>query len=112
MIDIKKDETGFTLIEMLIVIIIISTLLLIAVPSMSKSNDVVGSKSCDVTVKLLQSQVAAYNIEHEELPASLEILATEGYIDKATCPGGETLFLNDEGKVEIQTTETTVTTNP
>lgn len=99
---IKEEESGFTLIEMLIVIIIISTLLLIAVPSMSKSNEVVGNKSCDVTIKLLQSQVAAYEIEKGSLPLDLETLATDGYIDKATCPGGETLKLVD-GKVEIAT---------
>jgi competence protein ComGC len=34
----KKDEAGFTLIEMMIVIIIISTLLLIAVPNVCEKN--------------------------------------------------------------------------
>jgi competence protein ComGC len=104
---IKKDEAGFTLVEMLIVIIIISTLLLIAVPNMSKSNEVVGKKSCDVTIKLLQSQVAAYEIEKGTLPLDLNTLVTEEYIDSDTCPSGQELELTAEGKVQVVSVEQT-----
>jgi competence protein ComGC len=96
-----NEESAFTMIEMLIVIVIISTLLLIAVPNMTKSNEVVNGKSCDVTIKLLQSQVAAYGIEKGTLPPSLDSLVTENYVDTISCPGGETLILS-EGKIQLE----------
>jgi competence protein ComGC len=74
---------------------------------MSKSNQVVSEKSCDVTVKLLQSQVAAYEIEKEELPATLNDLVLGGYVDSVACPGGETLIL-EGGEVKVETTETPI----
>ncbi|MCF6408450.1 competence type IV pilus major pilin ComGC [Pseudalkalibacillus salsuginis] len=83
----SPNEHGFTLIEMLIVILIISILLLIAVPNMAKNNDVVKDKSCNATVKLIQSQVAAYEVENNTLPERIEDLSE--YIDSEDmkCPG-------------------------
>ena len=47
-----KLQKGFTLIEMLIVLMIISILLLIAVPNMSKNTKVANEKGCDATIDL------------------------------------------------------------
>ncbi|WP_408006743.1 competence type IV pilus major pilin ComGC [Pseudalkalibacillus sp. A8] len=87
------NEHGFTLIEMLIVILIISILLLIAVPNTAKINEVVKDKSCDATVKLIQSQVAAYEVEFSKLPTNLEALKTEVYIEDEAwiCPDNQIL---------------------
>lgn len=92
-----KGENGFTLIEMMIVIMIISMLLLIAVPSLSKNNDVVGAKSCEATVKVAQAQVGAYKAEKGSYPATIDELVTEKYLDSngATCPGGKALTISD-----------------
>ncbi len=90
---ILLEKDGFTLIEMLIVLMIISILLLIAVPNMLKSHDLVESKSCTATVKLVQSQVASYEMENDGAVPTLDQLKTEGYIDRVTCPGGESLTL-------------------
>ncbi|MBG9784107.1 competence type IV pilus major pilin ComGC [Shouchella lehensis] len=89
----KKDE-GFTLIEMLVVLMIISVLLLIALPNMSKNTDMAGGKSCDATKKLVQTQVGAYEVEHGNLPASLDVLVAEKYVDHITCASGKKLVLN------------------
>ncbi|WP_261129432.1 competence type IV pilus major pilin ComGC [Bacillus sp. Marseille-Q3570] len=101
MVGQSSNENGFTLIEMLIVILIISILLLIAVPNMAKNNDVVKDKSCEATVQLVQSQVAAYQVENEELPTNLEDLAQYIDSDQITCPGdSEVLNYDPEtGKV-------------
>ena len=85
----KTCERGFTLIEMLVVLMIITILLLIALPNMAKNNEVAAGKGCEATVKLLQTQVHAYEIEHGEKPSSLETLHEEGYVDQITCPNGE-----------------------
>ena len=82
-------QKGFTLIEMMIVLMIISILLMIAVPSMTKSNEVVKSKSCEATMKLVQSQVAAYNAANETtLQGDLTPLLTDKYVDTLQCQLG------------------------
>ncbi|WP_377888525.1 competence type IV pilus major pilin ComGC [Alkalihalobacillus sp. R86527] len=92
-----KTEKGFTLIEMMIVIMIISMLLLIAVPSLTKNNEVVEEKSCDATVKVVQAQAAAYKADTDSMPVSVNDLVSEGYLDEnnAKCPGGEALTISN-----------------
>jgi competence protein ComGC len=87
------------MIEMMIVLLIISILLLIAVPNMTKSNAVVKQKSCEATVKLLQSEVAQYDMENTTPLSNLSTLQTEGYVDHITCPDGGNLIL-DNGLVK------------
>lgn len=93
-----KQQHGFTLIEMLIVLMIISILLMIAVPSMTKSNQVVKAKSCEATIKLVQSQVAAYNVENATPLSNLSTLEGD-YVDTTKCPDGSQLILDADGKV-------------
>lgn len=88
-----KNEKGFTLIEMLVVLMIISVLLLIALPNMSKNTDIAGDKSCEATKKLVQTQVAAYEAEHGNTPRNLETLVQDGYVDQITCAAGKNLEL-------------------
>ncbi|HET7628468.1 MAG TPA: competence type IV pilus major pilin ComGC [Bacillales bacterium] len=85
-----KNEQGFTLIEMMIVLMIISVLLMIAIPNMVKSNNVVKEKTCESTIHLLQSEVETYAVEHGgTMPNSLTALKEEGYVDKVRCPDAE-----------------------
>lgn len=89
---ILSNDNGFTLIEMLVVLMIISVLLLIAIPSMTKNNEVAADKGCDATIKLLQTQVHAYEIENIKQNTSsltLEKLKEEKYVDNITCPNGK-----------------------
>lgn len=95
--NILRTERGFTLIEMMIVLLIISILLLIAIPTMTKSNSVVKGKACESTVKTLQGQVAAYEMEKGHSPKSLGSLLNNNYVDSITCPGGDLQLEN--GKV-------------
>lgn len=102
------NERGFTLIEMMIVLLIISILLMIAVPAMTKSNSVASQKTCEATKQLLQSQAAAYTLEHDgQEPKTIGDLAK--YVENIdshqtsntgyTCPNGKVLVLSDQGEV-------------
>ncbi|TLS36342.1 competence type IV pilus major pilin ComGC [Pseudalkalibacillus caeni] len=96
----RLNDKGFTLIEMMIVMVIISMLLLIAVPSVTKNKSVASSKGCEATVKLIQTQVRAYELENSVLPTDLETLKTAEYIDTTTCPdGGSLVYDETNGKV-------------
>ncbi|MGO4887141.1 competence type IV pilus major pilin ComGC [Anaerobacillus sp. MEB173] len=100
-----KEESGFTLIEMMIVLMIISVILLIAVPNMTQNNTVAQEKGCDATMDLLQAQVGAYQIEKGEAPSSLTDL--QGFVEKTTisdgkakCPDNKTELELIDGKVK------------
>lgn len=96
-----RAERGFTLIEMLVVLMIISVLLLIAIPNMTKNNEVAANKGCDATIKLLQTQVHAYEIEQGTVLTGLQDLEN-GYVESIQCPDGTTPVL-DNGKVKRST---------
>ncbi|WLR49767.1 competence type IV pilus major pilin ComGC [Bacillus tianshenii] len=85
------NSRAFTLIEMLIVLMIISTLLIITIPNITKHNEVVKDKGCEALVKLIEAQVQAYEIENDKRPDDLDTLKTEGYIETTTCPSGNSL---------------------
>ncbi|WP_010287879.1 competence type IV pilus major pilin ComGC [Kurthia massiliensis] len=75
-----KSEKGFTLIEMLIVLFIITVLILIAIPNVTKHFSTVDNKGCDAYIKMAQGQVEAYRIDKGEYPTSISALETEGYL--------------------------------
>lgn len=90
-----KNEKGFTLIEMMIVMLVISVLLIITIPNVTKHNSNINKKGCDAFVKMVQSQVQSYEMEHGTLP-SIENLITDKYITNGECPDGKTTIQIDE----------------
>lgn len=92
------SESGFTLIEMLIVILIITLLLMIAVPKLANNNDVVKDRSCEATAKLVRSQMYTFEIEHKRKPTSIDEL--KPYVSTTECPDGRTLAI-ENGEVVI-----------
>lgn len=50
---ILKGNKGFTLIEMLIVMLVITVLLLIMIPNVLKHNTVINNKGCSALVKMV-----------------------------------------------------------
>lgn len=93
------SEVGFTLIEMLIVILIITLLLMIAVPKLANNNDVVKDRSCEATAKLIRSQMYTFEIEHKRKPTTIEEL--QPYVSTTECPDGRALAI-ENGEVVIK----------
>jgi competence protein ComGC len=105
-----KKEKGFTLVEMLIVLMIMTTLLLIAVPNLKKHNTIVNNKSCSAIKSLVEGQMETYAIENEgSLPLDMSDLS--GYVNKVvineagngkiSCPGNKKVVITD-GVVSIE----------
>lgn len=87
-----KREDGFTLIEMLIVLLVISVLMLIVIPNVTKSSKSIDNKGCDAFVIMIQGQVEAYKMDHGRYPDSLEEMADSDYLPTGTqCQDGTKL---------------------
>ncbi|MDR0298650.1 MAG: prepilin-type N-terminal cleavage/methylation domain-containing protein [Streptococcaceae bacterium] len=77
---IKKPKVrAFTLIEMLVVLLIISILILLFVPNLAKQKDQVKKTGNAAVVKVVESQVELYELNHTDIP-SLGSLVSNGNI--------------------------------
>ncbi|HGA1327170.1 TPA: competence type IV pilus major pilin ComGC [Streptococcus suis] len=70
---------GFTLVEMLVVLGIISLLLLLFVPNLSKQKEAIKESGGTAVVKVVESQMELYALEHDK-EATVADLQSAGYI--------------------------------
>ncbi|MCP3025698.1 competence type IV pilus major pilin ComGC [Halobacillus sp. A5] len=90
------NQKGFTLIEMLIVLLIISVLLIVTIPNLTENTESIRNKGCEALVLNTSAQVESYYIEYDEFPVSLEELVDENYITQTQCPNGDELTYDSE----------------
>lgn len=70
---------GFTLVEMLVVLLIISVLLLLFVPNLTKQKEAINEKGHAAVVKVVESQAELFALTYDEA-ASLSKLEATGHI--------------------------------
>lgn len=95
-----KNQKGFTLIEMLIVMLIITVLIAIAIPNVTKQSSAVDEKGCKAFVQMVQGQVESYRMDLKVVP-TLTDLVTEGYLKtgETDCPNGDVVNISVDGVV-------------
>lgn len=99
-----KKEQGFTLVEMMIVLFIISILLVITIPNALKHNESIQTKGCEALVHMVEAQVQAYHLDHQTMPDSVDELIDKGYLEeKPICPDGSEVVVKD-GHVSVSGT--------
>jgi general secretion pathway protein G len=64
---IRKARSGFTLIEILIVVIILGILAAIVIPQFSSASNDARKSNVQSTVQTLRSQVALYKLQHQDV---------------------------------------------
>ncbi|MCM3599603.1 prepilin-type N-terminal cleavage/methylation domain-containing protein [Robertmurraya korlensis] len=96
-----QNEKAFTLIEMMIVLLVISVLLIIAVPNISKHNSNIKEKGCEAFIKMVEAQVQSFEMEKNRMPTGLAELQTEGYLkeNQSSCPNGDVVTISSSGTV-------------
>lgn len=95
-----KKQGGFTLIEMLVVLLIISVLIAIAIPNVTKQTASVDEKGCKAFVQMVQGQVESYRIDQKTVPAIADLVSA-GYLktDETSCPNGKAIAISADGTV-------------
>ncbi|WP_369385686.1 competence type IV pilus major pilin ComGC [Mesobacillus boroniphilus] len=96
-----KNQKGFTLIEMMIVLLVITVLLIITVPNISSHSSNINTKGCEAYMKMVEAQVQAYKIDKKVIPTFAE-LHSVGYLKSAdaACPDGTPIEITTEGAVQ------------
>lgn len=88
-----KNEEAFTLVEMLIVLLVISVLMILIVPTLSSSSEDINDKGCSALVQVVQTQIELYYLEERHHPASLDELVQKSYIteNQTSCSSQQSL---------------------
>ncbi|MDT2827979.1 competence type IV pilus major pilin ComGC [Enterococcus viikkiensis] len=78
---LAKKLPGFTLLEMLVVLFIISLLLLLFVPKLINQKDAAQKKSDAAIVKVVETQIQVFELDHGHTPTKEELIGKD-YVDE------------------------------
>lgn len=88
---------GFTLLEMIVVIMIIALLMLVTIPNIQKVITIVQDKGCESQVKLVDAAILQYMVKTDEIPTSVGQLIDEGLLDSKQnkCQNNKVISISD-----------------
>ncbi|MDH7482041.1 MAG: prepilin-type N-terminal cleavage/methylation domain-containing protein [Armatimonadota bacterium] len=100
----KRGEKGFTLIEIMIVVLIIGILLAIAVPNFIKARETSRAKSCIANLKQIDAAKEQWAMDNKKTTGDEpawpnDLVGPDKYIkgNEPTCPSGGTYSCNPIG---------------
>lgn len=93
----QNKKNGFTVLEMMIVMLVIALLLLITLPNIQQKEKIIRDKGCQALLDIVDSQIILYEIDKLTTPTSVQELINEGYLKEGQdrCPNGETVVIVD-----------------
>lgn len=95
-----KQSTGFTLVEIMIVVAIIGLLAAIAIPNFIKARQASQRAACVANLKTIDGAKATWALEQKktnsDTPTDADLFGNTSYIrEKPGCPANGTYSLND-----------------
>ena len=100
----KMNAKGFTLIEMVLVLFVISILMLLIIPNVVTQKQKVDTQGTKALVTVVQTQVELYEMEFGTNTATFEKLKTEDYLSEAQLKQANLKLELSGSKVSIKTT--------
>ena len=73
----RKSEQGFTLVELMVVVLILGALALVAIPRISESSTTAKISACDTNVDLINSQIELYYANNGSWPSDLATITED-----------------------------------
>ena len=89
------NKKGFTLLEMILVVSVLSILFLLSVPSIQKVLSTVDEKGCDALLKVVDAAIVQYRLETGYLPDDVYDLIDWGYLSDSQieCTNGKKILI-------------------
>lgn len=79
----QKKHGGFTLIEMLIVLLVLAVLILIFVPNLNTQREKISAQEQDAFEQVVVNQIELYTITEDKAPSGkFDVLQAKGYLTK------------------------------
>jgi general secretion pathway protein G len=96
----KDSESGFTLTELLIVIIVLGVLAGIVVFALGRFSDDSKIAACKTDKKSVEGAVAAYRAKNSSWPTAMsQLVGADSYLKEAPGNNGYTITLGENGVV-------------
>lgn len=78
-----RNEKGFTLIELMVVVLIIGILVAVAIPVFGSAANNARLKACRANLRTIDGAVAQYQAEYNSYPVDIATLVTTNFLKKA-----------------------------
>ncbi|MFC1675684.1 competence type IV pilus major pilin ComGC [Planctomycetota bacterium] len=93
---------GFTLIELMVVVLILGALAAVAIPRLTQSADTAKTNACNTNVDIINTQMELYYMDNGSYPTLVNLFADSNYFPDGTptCPYGTAYTLTDDRVTE------------
>ena len=98
-----RSKKGFTLVELMIVVLILGALAAIAIPRVMGGAQAARISACNTNIDMINSQIELYNANEGDWPAALTDVTTDpNYFpdEPPTCPFETTYIYNSDNRVD------------
>ncbi|TFG84111.1 MAG: prepilin-type N-terminal cleavage/methylation domain-containing protein [Erysipelotrichales bacterium] len=90
-------KKGFTMLEMILVVAVLSMLLILTVPNIQKVMGIVNRKGCDAQLKIVDTAILEYSLLSGNPPRTISDLINEGLLNEGQryCQNHDEIILED-----------------
>jgi len=91
-----KNKKGFTMLEMILVLTVISIIILITIPNIAKKRQLINEVGCKALIEVVNGQILVYQLDGS-IVENIYDLVNSGLINESqtVCPTGQKIVINN-----------------